>query len=598
MLVREGPSDRGDVPTSETTTESLPALLLQLGRRYPRRSVVVVSLLVVGGIFEGIGVLSLLPLLTELTSGSEEDVGGIAGVVVDAVRGIGLDPGVGVLLSVVVLGVVLRAVMVLLATRVSGYAAADLATDLRLDLVRALVQARWQHFADRPIGSFSNAVSSEASAAAVVFSGGAALVAGAIQVLMYAVLVALTAGPVVLLALGGGAVLFVSLHRYVRLARTAGFDQTAVLKRLVSRLADALGALKALKAMARERDLENVLQAETRELNDAQRRLVSSTAALPALQEPLIVGLMAGAIYLVIRWVGMPVDELLFMAFLFQRVVTRLGGLQISLQKLVTPQSAYRSIVGAIEQARADVEVDTDTAAPHLRREIRFERVSFSYGDHAVLRETSFSIPANQLTAIIGPSGGGKTTTVDLVVGLLRPSAGEVWVDDVPLGAVSLRSWRSRVGYVPQDVLLLNDTVFANITLGDDRIDEHEVRGALEAAEAWPFVSALPDGMHAVVGERGGRLSGGQRQRLAIARALVHQPELLVLDEATTALDPASEKAICATLRKLTSSLTVLAISHQPAIAQIADQVLEMSPAGVRGGEVSSMPIEAGKGHE
>jgi len=146
----------------------------------------------------------------------------------------------------------------------------------------------------------------------------------------------------------------------------------------------------------------------------------------------------------------------------------------------------------------------------------------------------------------------------------------------VPLHVIDLRLWRRLIGYVPQDPLLLHDTVFVNVTVGEEGVGEAEVKSALQAAGAWEFVSAMPQGMYTDIGERGGKLSGGQRQRLAIARALVHKPRLLILDEATSALDSGSEAAICKTLQKLRDELVVLAISHQPTMVEAADRTYRL----------------------
>ena len=129
---------------------------------------------------------------------------------------------------------------------------------------------------------------------------------------------------------------------------------------------------------------------------------------------------------------------------------------------------------------------------------------------------------------------------------------------------------------MPQDTFLLHESIFTNITLGDRTLTEAEVEAALRAAEAWDFIAPLPQGMHTPVGERGARFSGGQRQRIAIARALIHKPQLLILDEATAALDPLSEAAICETVRKLRGAMTILAISHQPALLEVADHIYRL----------------------
>ncbi|MCK4378173.1 MAG: ATP-binding cassette domain-containing protein, partial [Deltaproteobacteria bacterium] len=211
-----------------------------------------------------------------------------------------------------------------------------------------------------------------------------------------------------------------------------------------------------------------------------------------------------------------------------------------------------------------------------LNHEVSLKNVSFSYGDHKLFDNVSMEFPSNSFTALVGVSGVGKTTIADLITGLCRPQQGEIYADELPLNSIDLRRWRRMIGYVPQDPLLLHDTVFINVTVGETGIGEPEVKSALQAAEAWEFVSAMPQGMYSDVGERGGKLSGGQRQRLAIARALVHKPRLLILDEATSALDIESEAAICRTLQKLRRELIILAISHQPTMVEAADRTYRL----------------------
>ena len=163
------------------------------------------------------------------------------------------------------------------------------------------------------------------------------------------------------------------------------------------------------------------------------------------------------------------------------------------------------------------------------------------------------------------------------------------------MGELDIRSWRRQLGYVPQETLLLHDSVLNNVTLSDPELGEQQAERALRAAEAWDFVTEMPGGIHATVGEGGARLSSGQRQRIMLARALAHNPRLLVLDEATSALDPSSEAEICATLTHLKGDLTILAVSHQPALAEIADRVYRLANGklvdGRRAGGEEAVPV-------
>jgi ATP-binding cassette subfamily C protein len=422
----------------------------------------------------------------------------------------------------------------------------------------------------------ANAMGTEASRASEAYLCGATMAAFLIQGLVYAGVALLVSWKATLVSMVAGLAILYILNRLVKKARRAGKRQTNLLISLLSRLADSMQSIKPLKAMARETLAESVLQRDTTRLNKALQKQVVSREALRALQEPLLIIFLAIGLYVALVHWRMPLATLTVLVFLLARLLKQLNKLQQQYQRMVIFESAYWSLLNTIQEAEREREPALGSQTPSLVRGIKLERVTFAYTEHHVLRSASLSIPVGLLTAIGGPSGAGKTTVVDLVVGLLRPQQGEIWIDDLPLNQADLRSWRRMIGYVPQETLLLHDTVLINVTLGDTDVGEKDVIAALRAAGAWEFVSAMPQGIYSIVGERGGKISGGQRQRIAIARALVHKPKLLILDEATSALDPESEAAICNTLRQLRGELTILAISHQPALLHVADRAYRL----------------------
>jgi ATP-binding cassette subfamily C protein len=294
---------------------------------------------------------------------------------------------------------------------------------------------------------------------------------------------------------------------------------------------------------------------------------------LRALQEPVAVLFMALGVYLAItRW-GMALSSLLLLLLVLARAVSRLGKVQRKYLTMVTEASALVSLRDLTARAEAEAERSEGRLPARLERAIELRDVRFAHADRSVLDGLSLEIPARAITLLVGTSGAGKTTIADLVTGLLRPAAGELLVDGVPFGELDLRDWRRGIGYVPQEMLLLNDSVRRNVTLGDPELDDARVERALRRAGIQELVAALPGGLDAGVGERGGLFSGGQRQRIALARALVHEPRLLVLDEATAALDPTSEAALWETLRELARGTTILAIAHESAAVGAADRV-------------------------
>ena len=215
-----------------------------------------------------------------------------------------------------------------------------------------------------------------------------------------------------------------------------------------------------------------------------------------------------------------------------------------------------------------------------LNRELTIDHLSFHYegADHRVFNDFSLRVPVNSSVAFIGKTGCGKTTLVDLIAGLLTPDSGRILADGRDIRE-NLRSWRSMIGYVPQSIYLLDDTILANVTFGIDRqsVDMDRVKEVLRMAQLDDYIDSLPEGVNTVVGERGARLSGGQRQRIGIARALYWNPRVLILDEATSALDNETEKAFIDAIKVLHGRLTLFIIAHRLSTTQGCSMIIDIA---------------------
>lgn len=551
-------------------------LLLLIVRRHPQRTLLTLACLVLAGLAEGIGITSLLPVVRLAARDTAQAAASNTTLergLTTALAWFGLTPASSTLFAIVLGGIALKAVLVLLANRQVGYAVAFVATSLRLQLIEALLRTRWSYFVHKPVGAIANSVAMEAQSAADAYLHATTVWALLVQCIVFAAIACFVSWRATLGALVIGAVITVLLNRLVRSSRRSGRRQTKRIRLLLARLTDTLQAVKPLKAMAREPLIAPVLAGETKRLNESLEHEVMSRAYLEAFQDPLIMLFLAVALYVGLSVLHMPLADVVILVFLCARIVGDLGKVQKSMQRLAVKESAYFALEDLIREAQGAVEVSTGTRAPRFAREIRVDHVTFAHETHPVLRDADMIVPAGSLTVVMGPSGAGKTTLVDLVVGLLQPDRGEVRVDGVALREIAAHAWRMQIGYVPQETLMLHQSVAQNVTLGDPSVPLADVHEALRAAGAADFVAALPEGVDTIVGERGLRLSGGQRQRLALARALVRKPTLLVLDEATTALDPATEREICETLRALRGAVTLVAICHHGHLVEVADLV-------------------------
>ncbi|MCK2219149.1 ABC transporter ATP-binding protein/permease [Actinomadura sp. ATCC 31491] len=237
--------------------------------------------------------------------------------------------------------------------------------------------------------------------------------------------------------------------------------------------------------------------------------------------------------------------------------------------------ASVRSI-GEVLQA-PDLEQNAGKAeVAAVRGEVEFQDVHFSYGEGAAVRDLSLKVRPGETIALVGASGAGKSTVLNLVIGFLRPTAGRILLDGRDMEELDLRSYRRFLSVVPQESILFEGSIRENVTYGMSDVDDERVRRALRDANALEFIDRLPDGLDTVVGERGARLSGGQRQRLAIARALIRDPRVLVLDEATSALDTRSERLIQQALGRLVRGRTVFVVAHRLSTIRNADRIVVM----------------------
>lgn len=371
------------------------------------------------------------------------------------------------------------------------------------------------------------------------------------------------------------AMVYALLKFFRRKISEAGQAQNAYAALYLKWLNQGLGAIKETKVMRRERFFFAAFLESYTHYGDANRKFLFLNQMPRMIIEALVV--CALLLMIVVKLsLGTPPEEIVpllgvlaLAAFRLMpsanRIVNLANGVKFHMPLF---EELYREFLVIKSRAvhRRELKLAEDTGKCAFRRDISVEGVGFRYPGRSedVLDEVSFRVPKGAFVGIVGPSGAGKTTFVDILLGLLRPAKGCIRVDGVDVWQ-DIRAWQANIAYVPQTIYLIDGTIRENIALGmkSEDIDDEKVRRVLHMAELHEFVAAQPDGIEAMVGERGVRLSGGQRQRIGIARALYQEPEVLILDEATSALDSATEESITHTILKLKGEITILSIAHR-----------------------------------
>ena len=359
------------------------------------------------------------------------------------------------------------------------------------------------------------------------------------------------------------------------------------LESLSHRAAEAFQGHRIVKAFGAEGHELTRFSAAASRLYRTNMKVTGAVAALPPLMEFLGGLAMAGAIWYGAREISAgemstgQFTSFIAALFLMYGPAKKLSRVNATLQQAMAAAERIFELIDTHTEVRD--RPGAGDLAP-FRREIEFRHVSFRYGEErgTILRDVSFSVRAGQLVAIVGLSGAGKTTLVNLIPRFYDPAEGAVLIDGVDIRDVTLRSLRANVGLVTQDIVLFDDSIAANIAYGVPGASQEAIERAARSAHAHEFIMELTDGYETMIGERGQRLSGGQRQRVAIARALLKDSPVLILDEATSSLDAESERLVQEALAELLRNRTALVIAHRLSTVRRADAIIVLEDGEVK----------------
>ncbi len=380
------------------------------------------------------------------------------------------------------------------------------------------------------------------------------------------------------LVLGSLGILFFKLtsarsHRYG--SEREKYDNT-----LTKIIMEGYGGLKELTLLGRQKfftlefnknsSAKKVIAAIQVTLTQVPRLFIELFAVLTLIGLIFIMFIQNMEVYQMIARIGV------FIAAIF-RMIPSYSKITAAIQNLKYNRVSVDLIHKEITSAEAE---SKDTNNPiNIKNKIEVNKVSFSYGSEEpeILSDISLTIEKGLTIGLIGQSGSGKSTLVDLICGLLKPSKGEILIDNTSIEK-HLGAWQQKIGYVSQNVFLLDNTITSNIALGvpEDEIDYKRINKVIEEAQLEKYIASLPKGLKTTVGERGLQVSGGQKQRLGLARALYHNPEVLILDETTSALDSTTEQNILNTISNLKKDKTIIFISHSESFLNICDKIYKV----------------------
>ena len=547
--------------------------------RYKRLYGAILVVTLAGSVFESISVAAFFPVFAALLADSQEETGGILGFITSIAD---LLPFSAPLVSASVLLITIFVIKIslnLLREVMTAYASAKVLYNVKKQTMDRYAGAHYQFFLDSKQGTLIYNVLAAPGAVAGLLLKGPQMVALLLKTLAITVVLA-TIFPMAALALVVLGLVYygvihylsgkVSFHLGRGRVRTAT-DQTIIATEFLSGIRQimtfhAFGQW--LERFDRENRTNSILHAKIQMWNASPKHVMELSA----------VALMLG--FLLVLWFFSPGT--------FTDALPRLGIFAVSLVQLLPALTSFGRTRMEIMATLPDAEIayqtvtgpaptrkEGDTVLESFDKAIAFENVSYAHKERdTLLKDINLTFEKGQVTAIVGPSGSGKTTMVSLILGLFEPTAGSITVDAIPLQELKQETWLSKIGFVSQDPFTYHSTIADNILFGRNGHSMETLVKATSIANAHDFILEFPEGYDTIVGDRGMKLSGGQQQRLAIARAVLDSPEILIFDEATSSLDTLSEQLVQEAIDKVSSDRTVIIIAHRLSTIRHADKII------------------------
>lgn len=542
--------------------------------RYKSKFILITVLGFFSGLLEGIGITVVIPLFSVMTS---QKIG--ADFISSAIRNffnflnIPLTP-IWLLFLIVIL-FSLKGFVQFITRYINAQAVAEFGKNTREELLKSMLQSKWPHLLNQKSGYLEGILLYDVERSANILN----LLSNSILILtgfmMYAFVAFNISAPITALTVIFGISMFFFIKPIFYRAKQLAQETAKAQKDLSHHASENFLGIKIIKASGSE---NQVFQKGKNNFSRIEKAMIKTAFYRQfsiALIEPLTFILIAAIFIFSYRSPAFNLASFVVVMYLIQKMFNFVKDFQSQVQSLNEAFPYLKTVLDYKLTVSGNQEVDRGTENFKFENFIEFKNVNFFYKtSKEILSNLNFTIKKGGIIGLIGESGSGKTTITDLLLRLFKPISGEILIDQKNINSIKLSGWRKNISYVPQDIFLLNDTIENNIKFYDDSVSEKNIIEAAKIANIYDFVQELPEKFKTIVGERGVKLSGGQRQRIVLARALARKPEILILDEATSAIDTESEALIQNSINNLRGKMTIFVVAHRLSTILNSDRLL------------------------
>jgi len=541
---------------------------------YKKRIVVLITLSFFSSLIGAIGINALIPLFSIVVNqGGSEDV--ITKTIVELFRIFNLPLGVKYLLVLVCFLFIFKAILLIFSNYISSKIVADYEAETRSHLFKLILDTSWPHLLQQKLGYLETVLMNNIRNCSALLGYIGTIITLVASLIVYTIIAINISFYITVITLVFSTLLIIIFNPIIHKTRAISYEEEKINRQIAHHINENILGMKTVKIMSAGGRIIEIARENFYKLRDIKVRSFLLASLPGALMEPFGLIFICVVFAFSYKTSNFNIAALGAVVYLIKQIFAYAQQLQKFMLGVSSSIPYLRSILDYEEKAVLTREVDKGLSGFKFNSLLEFKNIDFFYNsEREVLKNLSFSIKKGEMVGIIGHSGAGKTTIVDLLLRLFNPNKGEILIDGQNVEEINIREWRKNIGYISQDMFLKNGTIAENIKFYSEEITDKNIEEATKMANIYDFIQTLPDKFSTLIGERGVLLSAGQRQRVVIARVLARKPEILVMDEATSALDNESEVQIQKIIENLKGKITVLVIAHRLSTIINSDRLL------------------------
>ena len=540
-----------------------------------------VALSIMVGVLDGLGLTMFIPLLNMVdpsNKGVDPDTLGGLSVVIESINSFGISLNLVNVLAFMCTFFILKG----LAIMMEGFYQVKLQQffikKIRLNYIRGINNLSYKTFVLSDVGQIQNSLTGEVDRLSRAYTSYFLAFQQAVMVAVYMVFAFSVNAQFAVLVGAGGALSNIIYKTIFKKTKGASVKLTSFTNVFQGLIIQHVANYKYLKATGSLSGYSKKLVEGVDRIEENNRKIGVLSAIVKGSREPLMITVVCAVIYIQTSLLGSSLGPILISLVFFYRALVALMGMQTAYNYFLGNAGSLQNMTDFTKMLNSNVERTGKQEVNSFNKELVLEDVSFAYNDAPILKNISITISKNETIAFVGESGSGKTTLVNMLAGLFKADSGDIYIDGARREDINIITYQQRVGYITQDPVIFNDTLFNNVTFWDKPSKENMARfeEAVRRASLWDFMNNHIDRENAQLGNSGVNLSGGQKQRISIARELYKEIDILILDEATSALDSETERAIQENIEELKGKYTILIVAHRLSTIKDADRIVYM----------------------